>query len=1023
MNEIELVLTARDNASGTLGGFGREVQRADADLTRLARNGTQELARLEGGAGRTARSVRALALPLVAELSPALGQTTSQMASIVVGAAALGTGLGAVAIAATGVAGIVAGTIIARLKEARERLLDLQYATSSFNLGTVSSESERAANDVERLNRELFRLKQQQGPVWGLIEPESWLGRLFDLSPSQKRAELTAAALRAVEARAAARELAELETGAPGMTSAELNTERGTIARQRLATQLAHRGLYDFQLGPIDQMMAQLERDAQDLGRGVGGRIADPEAAARIREMIPALRAFRYAGEVLPMRLQAGMEEFAGFEGAFFGGLAANPEQRDALNRLANVDPARALAQSREQRELLDLTAAGTAGDEALAFGPGFERASQDRLSVQIRKDQLAITSELLTTERERAALLARLPGLTEGERHELELVLSLQRERLSVADLQAKADAEDDPRKREALERRRDLLQLEEQMTRAILERQRLERDDPLMGLARGFKDSAEEFGAAGLRMQAIARGTADNLARAFSDNFFAVVTGDFKKLPDVGKSFAQAMVRTVTDELAKLAVSPILRQMRMMFGIGGVGVGAFGLPGVGPGAAQAGAIPLAGVSPAQVAQLQQAGYQIVQGANGQSVAIPIPSGTFSAAPSGAFGEFWASPLFPATAAPAGGVVLADGTVLTAAQAGDVMTGGTVAGVPSAAGQGLTVGQAVGIAGSAAAFGVAVYGAYQTGSVWGGALSGGLTGAMLGNQIYPGYGAVIGLVAGAAIGAGAGALGKDKQGRQFKAQRDARSASQAQEITSALAGAIAAATSVDELYATLVHYADATNPVVTTWLEPTRSFVAGAKVFTRRAGDAARRGQTLATVADILTTPPEQFWAAVQAGPYPGAEAPLNEQIRQAYIAKVQQLVGDLAGAALGYEEGLSIPGLGAVTRGTILPGSMAAARAQGRVLALYGESILGAPDDFKAALLMELARVNDEQDLKILAVDPASGARVTVGRWTRVTAAAPPPVSAGVSVAGVASASSAPPPEGALDYGYGFG
>lgn len=158
----------------------------------------------------------------------------------------------------------------------------------------------------------------------------------------------------------------------------------------------------------------------------------------------------------------------------------------------------------------------------------------------------LGIEQTFLGIARQRAQVLTTVAGLSPEERAWLQLEV-VEAEKVAKVSAARGVTAQEE------------LARLEAQVKSFNIVLVELERVDPLAGLAKGFRESAEEFGAAGLRMQEIARGTATNLQRAFSDQFFAVITGAFKK--DIAKQFGLAMVRTITDELAKLAAAPLLR------------------------------------------------------------------------------------------------------------------------------------------------------------------------------------------------------------------------------------------------------------------------------------------------------------------------------------------------------------------------------------------------------------------------------------------------------------------------------
>jgi hypothetical protein len=95
---------------------------------------------------RAGGASRLLALPLVSELSPALGSTASQLAGVATSAGLLGSGFTAVGLAATGVAGILLGNLISSLRAATE-------AKEAFNKAVRTGDVAKMADDVSKLGR------------------------------------------------------------------------------------------------------------------------------------------------------------------------------------------------------------------------------------------------------------------------------------------------------------------------------------------------------------------------------------------------------------------------------------------------------------------------------------------------------------------------------------------------------------------------------------------------------------------------------------------------------------------------------------------------------------------------------------------------------------------------------------------------------------------------------------------------------------------------------------------------------
>ncbi len=158
-----------------------------------------------------------------------------------------------------------------------------------------------------------------------------------------------------------------------------------------------------------------------------------------------------------------------------------------------------------------------------------------------------------------------------------------------------------------------------------SVEQRRELERTNAGLGLARGFQEAAEAAESSGAIMREVAHRTATDMQRTFSDVFFNAVTGQFKKLEDAPKAFAQALLRTLTDATAQAVTAPIFR----FFG------GSVSSPFSGSGAVAA-PVDVSNAPTSVLAGLQQQGYQLVSGAGGQTYAVPAAAGGYGFAGTG---------------------------------------------------------------------------------------------------------------------------------------------------------------------------------------------------------------------------------------------------------------------------------------------------------------------------------------------------------------------------------------------------
>lgn len=655
---VQVVLEAEDKARGVLDQFGRTV----VDLTEKSE---RSFGRMETSIARTTRSVRALAIPLASELSPALGQTTSQIAHVVTSAALLGSGLTAVGIAAVGVASVIGGQLVSAWQKSRQEAEAFDAAIRSADLGRIGEAAKKAARDIEALTESQRRLNELMGRAPGALTARFGPG----LAQAQMERELTGTGLSRADAD---RLLAESE-----------------VTRTRTA--LSQRGLTDFLLGPVGQRVAEMERQARDLERGVGGP-ADVAAAARIRAAIPAVRRFGMPFPALP--------PVQGAEERFSFGLSAQDQ--------ADLEAQREeLAGIRGRRMMQPLPIMGA--EERF----GFELTGEDRR--RLDEDTQQRRERILQVDRDRAAILREQAGLTEQERATLDLIAIERDKILKLANDQLT------PAQRLNVE-------LEAQVKSAAILRSELERTDAAAGFAKGFKDVEEDWAASGRRMEGVARGTANNIQEAFS----RALRGDV-----VGKDFVNAMTRTITDEIARYLTGGLAGFIRGILP-GGAGPGPFGVTS---------ALDVTGATPQALAGLTQQGYQLAGGADGRTYAVGLPG--MGAAPfaGGGIPRTWTTALFGPLIGQAFQTNLQAGLQSGAVvvQNGQIISSGSelaLTGVSSTGAYGESAGAGV-LAGVGSAIGVlgAVYGAYGAGrsgagttsAVTQGAISGLLTGGPIG--------------------------------------------------------------------------------------------------------------------------------------------------------------------------------------------------------------------------------------------------------------------------------------------------
>jgi hypothetical protein len=655
-NEIELLITARDEASRTLAAVQTLLDRA----LKGTGQSVEDVDRRTESWGRQLRAstqaVRAISTGLISELNPALAGAVAQFQAGVTGASRFSVAIAGITV---GLAAAGAGLtlFISRLKDAQKFQADLAFAARSGDLGALRGLMADAARQSELFNIQASQARQQiTGWRSALEVVVSYWQTVLGKQPAQFTEEI----------KKAGEELKKLlpfeaaRVGAEGLVK-ELGAFAGYVGTQ------AERAEALLDLEAFQRRMAQLQTISVDVAVGL-------EKAARARAAL-----LRKAAE-------------------------ARGGPKEELDLIA-------------QGLDLEIKAIGTA-----ALGQ-FEG-----LRERTRTGEISIRSGLLQIDTQRAQILTQIHGLTQSERAEAELQLVEAQRLLKVEQARGIPQLEA-------------VANLEAQVRSAALLRQELERLDPVAGLDKSFREIGDDWGALGRRMEDLSRGTAANIQQLFA----RTLRGEA-----IGKDFANAMLRTITDQIAQYLTGTLAGAIRQILP---GGAGGFPL-----GSAATAALNVTGAPPQTLAALQQQGYQITAGTGGQSYAVPIvgyPSGGPAMIPSGLAGyggEFGASGQAPATVQ----------------------------------GQGLTYGQVGGYVLAGAGAALAAYGVYQSTqrgqntSYFEGAVAGGITGAGYGGMLGGGYGAA----AGAVIGIGIGIAGADvSQARYARYKRRQQRARQAQRI------------------------------------------------------------------------------------------------------------------------------------------------------------------------------------------------------------------------------------------------
>ena len=543
----------------------------------------------------------------------------------------------------------------------------------------------------------------------------------------------------------------------------EISLARQKLAREEQARALVERRITQFQGRPIEG----IEEVPRFEGLTPGVEVPELQMEA-IRQRLFKIESQAFVGrEAAP---EPGIQEAARFEGLAPG----VPVELDAM---ANARKAVNDADERSRLRTLEL------GREAIAV------------------------------EQELIELQGQSVGLTQSQRDALQLSISAQREQLKIADLELQVKKGVTAEEEKLLDRKKEVVAAQEAMFRASVEQRRLERDDPIAGLAAGQREIDESAAAAGDRLRTAYVSAYHDISQGFTDIVVDGLTNQGDKIGDIGKQMGKRLLAGFVDQISQSLFSKVFSSLGSVFGV----------PSTSAARPLATAVPLlaspfaapgvAGAAAAGTSVVEQAGgmggllgtpyLQAATGGNAASAAT-VTSGVAtqaSAAGSGvgiigdaigigqAFLSGFSGPTLSAygviAAYNAGGIagvataqslvaaglsettaaaVVAQGAIGAGAVEGGAAASTTAAAGTGAAGAGAVAASAVSGVFAAAALAYTSYSAYQSGDIVGGAIGGAVSGAALGTAIYPGVGTVVGLIAGAAIGAGAGYAGKEEQ-------------------------------------------------------------------------------------------------------------------------------------------------------------------------------------------------------------------------------------------------------------------
>jgi hypothetical protein len=547
----------------------------------------------------------------------------------------------------------------------------------------------------------------------------------------------------------------------------EISLARQKLAREEQARALVERRITQFQGRPIEG----IEEVPRFEGLTAGVEVPELQMEA-IRQRLFKIESQAFVGrEAAP---EPGIQEAARFEGVAPGTLEA-----DTL-----ADAQKAVNDANERSRLRTL---------------------------ELGREAIAVEQELIE-------LQGQSVGLTQSQRDALQLSISAQREQLKLADLTLQSQKAQTQEEAVLLDRKKELVAAQEAMFRSSVEQRRLEREDPIAGLAAGQREIDESAAAAGDRLRTAYVSAYHDISQGFTDIVVDGLTNQGDKIGDIGKQMGKRLLAGFVDQISQSLFSKVFSSLGSVFGVpstsaarplatavpllaspfaaagtaGATGTatvsqagGAGGILGSGYLQAASGgeAASAATITPGvatQAASVAGTGVGILGDAVGVGKALlsgfagPTLSayGVIAAYNAGGLAgvaaaqalvgagisEGAAAITVAATASEGGAAIGIGGSSALGAGTAPAYGGGAVAGI------GATAASVAGGVLAAAALAYTAYSAYQSADIAGGAIGGAVSGAALGTAIYPGVGTVVGLIAGAAIGAGAGAAGKEEQ-------------------------------------------------------------------------------------------------------------------------------------------------------------------------------------------------------------------------------------------------------------------
>jgi hypothetical protein len=318
---VNFILTAQDRATkeitaavGTVAAAQRQLIDVSKQVSEATRAGAAaadganvSLVRYDQSLRRAGAGVRVLAFPLMGELAPALGTTTSRMASVLAGAAVMPTAMIAVGAAVTGLAGLLIGKLVVAWQEAGKAQREFAAAAATGNIAEMTKLM--SAQSTEALK--LAGAYREAAAARARIDPRIEGQLLGPLSPGARERRAGAAAEAGLEEVAAQQRALELAAFGRGVEESEADVKRVTDQQEQQRIDVLKQQLKQRDADAKASTEERLREDRAAQAQSIAGWVAHADAVIaetdRVHLVLEALADQRLVDEALVQERILGM--------------------------------------------------------------------------------------------------------------------------------------------------------------------------------------------------------------------------------------------------------------------------------------------------------------------------------------------------------------------------------------------------------------------------------------------------------------------------------------------------------------------------------------------------------------------------------------------------------------------------------------------------------------------------------------------------------------------------------------------